>query len=107
DAAAYRSISDYKRALSPGGIYVLIGGSTARLFQAMFLGQWISMTGGKKMGVMGVVKPNNKDLGFMKALLEGGKVTPVIDRSYTLSEVPEAIGYVEEGHAQGKVIITM
>jgi NADPH:quinone reductase-like Zn-dependent oxidoreductase len=87
DAAAYRSIFDYKRALSPKGIYVLVGGSMTALFQAVLLGPWIS------------------DLLFLKELLETGKVRPVIGRRYTLSEVPEALRYLEEGHAQGKVVI--
>jgi NADPH:quinone reductase-like Zn-dependent oxidoreductase len=59
------------------------------------------------MGNMGVAKPNQKDLVIMKELLETGKVKPVIDRCYPLSEVPEALRYLEEGHAQGKVVITV
>ena len=64
------------------------------------------MTGSKKMVTMSL-KPNKKDLVFMKELLEAGKVTPVIDRGYTLSEVAEALRYVEKGHVQGKVVITV
>ena len=105
DAAAYRSILDQKRALSPKGIYVMVGGSMARMFQVLFLRPWISMTGSKKIGVM-LANINKKDLVFMKELLEAGKVVPVIDRRYPLSEVAEAIRYLEEGHARGKVIIT-
>ena len=59
------------------------------------------------MGSMGVAKPNQKDLVFMKELLEAGKVVPVIDRRYPLGETAEAIRYLEEGHAQGKVVITV
>jgi NADPH:quinone reductase-like Zn-dependent oxidoreductase len=81
-----RSISDYRRALSPKGIYVQTGGSMAQTFQAMLLGPIISMTGSKTMGNM-LVKPNQKDLVFMKGLIEAGKVMPVIDRCYPLSEV--------------------
>ncbi len=107
DFMAYHSIFDYKRALSPKGIYVLIGGSTARIFQIVLLGPLISMTGSKKMG-LGMWKPNKKeDLAFLKELLEAGKVVPVIDRRYPLSEVPEAFRYLEEGHAKGKVVITV
>ena len=102
-----RSISDYRRALSPKGIYVQTGGSMAQMSQAMLQGPWISMTGSKKMGNMGVAKPNQKDLVIMKELLETGKVKPVIDRCYPLSEVPKALRYLEEGHAQGKVVITV
>jgi NADPH:quinone reductase-like Zn-dependent oxidoreductase len=97
---------DYKRALSPKGTYVVTGGSMAQLFQAMLLAPWISMTGSKKMGNL-LSKPNQKDLVFLKELLEAGKVKPVIDRRYTLSEVAEALRYLEEGHAQAKVVITV
>ena len=102
-----RSISDYRRALSPKGIYVQTGGSMAQMTQAMLQGPWISMTGSQKMGNMGVAKPNQNDLALMKELLEAGKVKPVIDRCYPLSEVPDAIRYLEEGHAKGKVVITV
>jgi NADPH:quinone reductase-like Zn-dependent oxidoreductase len=102
-----RSISDYKRALSPTGVYVQTGGSMSQMTQAMIQGPWISMTGSKKMGNMGVAKPNQKDLAFMKELLESGKVRPVIDRCYPLNEVPEALRYLEAGHARGKVVITV
>jgi len=102
----YHPISDYKRALSPKGIYVMTGGSMAQMFQAMLLGPWISMTGSKKMGAL-MAKANKKDLVFVKELLEAGKVVPVIDRRYPLSEVAEAIRYLEEGHARGKVVITL
>jgi NADPH:quinone reductase-like Zn-dependent oxidoreductase len=105
DNAAYHSIFDYKRSLSPRGIYVMVGGSTARIFQVMILGPLISMTGSKKMGLL-LHKPN-KDLALMKELLEAGKVVPVIDRRYSLSEVPEALRYFGEGHAKGKLVITL
>ena len=105
DNAAHHSIFDYKRALSPKGIYVMLGGSTARIFQIMFLGPLISMTGSKKLGIL-MLKPN-KDLAFMKELFETGKVKPVIDRRYPLSEVPEALRYFGEGHTKGKVVITL
>src|SRR6266700_3115181 len=105
-ANGYHPISAYKRALSPKGMYVMTGGSGAQMFQAMLLGPLISMTGSKKMGNL-LAKPNQKDLVFVKELLEASKVVPVIDRLYTLSEVPEAIRYLEEGHAKGKVVITV
>ena len=78
-----------------------------QVFEAMLRGPLMSMTGSKKFGSMGVAKPNQEDLVYMKDLLEAGKVVPVIDRRYTLSEVPEALRYLEEGHAQGKVVITV
>lgn len=105
-ANGYHSISEYKRALSPKGIYVMTGGSMAQIFQALLLGPWFSMIGSKKMRNV-TAKPNKKDLSFLKELLEAGKVVPCIDRNYSLSEVPEAIRYLEEGHARGKVVITV
>jgi len=106
DIGANRSLSDYKRALSPKGIYVLAGFSMAAMLRVMFLGPLISMTGSKKFVVL-MPKLDPKAMVFMKELLEAGKVVPVIDRRYPLSEVPEAIRYLEEGHARGKVIITL
>ena len=105
-ANGYHPISNYKRALSPNGIYVMAGGSGAQMFEAMLAGPLISMTGNKKMrGVS--AKPNKKDLLFLKELLEAGKIKPVMDRHYPLSEVADAIRYLEEGHAIVKVVITM
>ncbi len=103
--AGYRSIFDYKRVLKPKGIYISTGGSMKQIFQALLLGPWISKTGSKKLASM-TVKPN-KDLIFMKELLEAGKVKPVIDRRYPLGDAAEALQYYGEGHARGKVIITM
>ena len=105
-AAGYRSIFDYRRALSPQGIYVMTGGSGAQIYQAMFLGPFISMTGSKKMGNL-VARSTQKDLVFVKELLEAGKVVPVIDRCYPLSEAAEALRHYGEGHSQGKVVITV
>ncbi len=102
----YHRISDYKRALSPEGMYVCAGGSLAQYFQALLLGPLISMMGSKKLGSM-FGNPNQKDYISLIELFEAGKVVPVIDRSYPLSEVPEALRYVEEGHARGKVVITV
>ena len=105
EIVAHRSIFDYKRALNPSGIFVAIGGSTARILQVVSLGPWIALIGSKKMGV--VLHKPNKDLAFMKELFEAGKVVPVIDRRYPLYEVAEALRYFGEGYAKGKVVITM
>jgi len=102
----YRSISDYKRALSPTGTYVMSGGDTAQMMEAMFLGLWMSRKGSRKMGNL-AAKPSQKDLIFVKELLETGKLVPFIDRCYPLSEVADALRYLEEGHAQGKIVITV
>ena len=106
-ATAYRSIFDYKRVLSPQGVYVSTGGpGMARIFQDMLLGPLISRKAGKKM-VGGWVLIPNKDLAFMNDLIEAGKVKPVIDRRYLLSEAAEAFRYFGEGHARGKVVIAV
>ena len=110
DAAAYRSVSDYKRILSPHGIYVLVGGAPARLFQALLLAPWISMTAKKKFCALQSswrAKANADSVALLKGLMESGKVVPVIDRRYTLEQVPEAIRYLETGRARGKVVIMM
>ena len=105
-ANGHHPIADYKRALSPNGIYVCSGGSMTQIFQGMLLGPWMSMNGNQKMGSL-LAKPNKDDLAFMRELIEAGKVVPVIDKRYPLSEVPSAIRYIEEGHAKGKVVITV
>jgi NADPH:quinone reductase-like Zn-dependent oxidoreductase len=108
DAVGNRSVSDLRRALSPNGICAVAGfKSMSGLFQVISQGAWVSSTGSKKIGLMETAKANKKDLMFIKELLEAGKVVPVIDRTYPLSEVPEAIRYLEEGHARGKVVITV
>ncbi len=105
-ANGYHPLSAYKRALTPKGIYVMAGGSMAQIFQAMLMGSWMSETGGRKMGGVSA-KRSQKDLDFLKELLEAGKVVPVIDRRYPLSEAAEALRYLGEGHARGKVVITV
>jgi len=105
-ANGYHPLSAYKRALTPQGVYVMAGGSGAQIFQAMLLGPLMSKKGGKKMGGVSA-RPSQKDLVFMKGLLEAGKVVPVIDRRYPLSETAEALRYLGEGHARGKVVITV
>ncbi|UCH04711.1 MAG: NAD(P)-dependent alcohol dehydrogenase, partial [Candidatus Thorarchaeota archaeon] len=107
DVAAYRSILNYKRALSPKGIYVCTGGSMGKWVQAMLLGPLISLRGSKKLGSGGVAQPNHEDFLYLKELLEAGKVIPVIDRRYPLSEIVEALRYLEEGQARGKVVISI
>jgi NADPH:quinone reductase-like Zn-dependent oxidoreductase len=105
-ANGYHSIFDYKRALSPRGTYVMLGGSTAQMLQTILLGPWMSRKGDQKMGSM-LAEIKQSDLLFIKDLLETGKVVPVIDRSYPLSELPEALRYLGTGHARGKVVITL
>jgi NADPH:quinone reductase-like Zn-dependent oxidoreductase len=106
-ANGYHPLLDYRRALSPSGIYVVLGGSMAQISQGMLLGPLVSRLGSKKMGFMGIAKTSQEDLVFMGELLKTGKVVPVIDRCYPLREVAEAIRYLVEEHAQGKVVISV
>ena len=84
----------------------MAGGSKAQIFQAMLMGSWMSETGGRNMGGISA-KIDQKDLGLIKELIEAGKVKPIIDRRYPLSEAAEALRYLGEGHARGKVVITV
>jgi NADPH:quinone reductase-like Zn-dependent oxidoreductase len=102
----YHSLSAYKRALKPQGSYVCAGGTLPQIFQALLLGSLMSRNGDKKMGSMGIAKVNQEDLAYLGELLATGKIVPVIDQRYPLSEIAEAIRYVEEKHARGKVVIT-
>jgi len=100
------SIFAYKRALSSNGIFVVAGGAMKQFLQVSTLGPILSRFSGKKfLGF--VAAPNSKDLEFMKELIETGKIKSVIDRKYPLSQTPDAVRYVDEGHALGKVIITV
>jgi NADPH:quinone reductase-like Zn-dependent oxidoreductase len=106
DVVANRSVFAYERALGFNGRYFLAGGSVATILQILLLGPWIRATTGKKIRIL-AVRPNLKDLIYITELCEAGKVTPVIDRRYPLSEVPDAIRYLGEGRTKGKVIITV
>ena len=105
-ANGYHPLSAYKRALTPQGIYVMAGGKPGQIFQAMLLGSWLSDNGGKRLGGF-TAHANQKDLVMLKELLEAGKVVPVIDKRYSLSEAAEALRYLGAGHARGKVVITV
>jgi NADPH:quinone reductase-like Zn-dependent oxidoreductase len=105
-ANAHHSIFDYRRLLTEDGVYVAAGGGLLQIFEAFALGPVLSRMGRKKMGFF-LTKVTRKDLNFMKDLLERGKVVPVIDRRYLLSEAAEALGYLAEGHARGKIVLTV
>ena len=105
-ANGYHPISDYLRALSPDGIYVVAGGSMLQLFQSALQGRQNSKTGSQKTYVASLVQ-SQKDLVFMKELLESGKVVPVIDGCYPLSKTVEAFQYYEKVRPKGKVVITV
>ncbi|MHA1905532.1 MAG: NAD(P)-dependent alcohol dehydrogenase [Candidatus Thorarchaeota archaeon] len=108
DTVAQRSIFKYKRTLNPNGLFVMLGGSRGALLQAALLGPLISRTGSKHLGINWWSKPYNKeDMDFLEELFEAGKVIPVIDKWVPLSEVPEALKYLEEGKVLGKLVIIM
>jgi NADPH:quinone reductase-like Zn-dependent oxidoreductase len=103
------SVFKFKQALKPNGICVLTGGGGSSIIQllvGMLQGWWILKTEKKKIGSF-MAKINKKDLVFMKELLASAKVQPVIDRRYPLHETAEALRYLGEGHAQGKIIINI
>lgn len=102
----YHPISAYRRALTPKGRYVMIGGTTIQIFQALLLGPGMSRKQGRQLGAL-MLKPNPNDLPLLKELLETRKVVPLIDKRYPLSEVPDALGYLGTGHARGKIVITV
>jgi NADPH:quinone reductase-like Zn-dependent oxidoreductase len=105
-ANAYRPLSDYRRVLRPEGAYVMTGGGGVQILQAMLLGAFVSMTSSQRMGnLMAVARKN--DLVFLRELLDTGKIKPVIDRTVALSEVPDAIRYLEDEHARGKIVVSL
>jgi len=105
-ANAHHSIFDYRHALSRNGTFVMVGGALGPMFQVLLLGSLISRTGSKTLRSF-LARINHEDLVFLKDLIEAGKVVPVIDRRYPLSGVAEALRYLGEGHAQGKVVIAV
>ena len=105
DVKTNRSVFDYTRALCRNGIYVTVGGSMARLLQALFLVPWISMIHKKHIRI--VALKLNKDLIYMNELFETGKVKPVIDGPYRLDEAPEAFRLFGKGGHKGKIVIEM
>jgi len=107
NVVAYRSIFTYRRALRPGGTFVYVGGSTSAIFQTLLLAPLLTRNSEQKMGIV-PWKPNDKaDLEYLTELFEAGNISPVIDRSYPLSEVSEAARYLEAGHVKGKLVVTM
>ncbi len=103
-ANGYRKLADYAAALTPTGIYVMAGGSMSQMFQAILLGPLKSRTGGKTFHDF-TAKPSQADLLVVKELIEAGKITPVIDQCYPLSQTQDAMRHLETGHAKGKIVI--
>jgi NADPH:quinone reductase-like Zn-dependent oxidoreductase len=105
-ANSRHSISDYLRTLSQNGTYVMAGSGGVQALQVALLGPLLSRIGRKKVCFF-IANINQKDLVFLADLLAAGKVVPVIDRRYPLSSTPEALRYLAEGHAQGKIVLTV
>lgn len=106
DVIAHRTVSDYKRALKPGGIFSMIGGSMGWLLIHLMLRAVLPYKGSKKVGIMGY-KPNRKDLDYLVQLFEEGNVIPVVDRSFALAETADAFRYFMSGKFKGKIIISV
>jgi len=107
DIAQARSVLRYRRSLTDTGSYVLIARTLSGFFAAFFLGGLVAMTGSKRMGVF-MWRPNDKgDLRSLGELFDAGKLTPLIDRRFSLDEVGKALRYQQDGHARGKLVITV
>jgi len=106
DCQGFRSMIDNRGALEPEGTYAMIGGSIPRVYQLWFLSLVASLTGEQRKLRL-VADGPNKGLSDLKELIEAGKLVPIIDRTYQLSKVPEAMRYFGQGHHKGKIVITM
>jgi NADPH:quinone reductase-like Zn-dependent oxidoreductase len=101
-----RSLSDYERALTPTGIYVMAGGTTSQMFQSILFGRFKTKKGGKTMRFF-LASSSPADLAIVKDMIEAGKIKPVMDRCYPLDQTAEAMRYLEAGHAKGKIVVTV
>lgn len=104
DCQGYRSMFEYKRALRPGGTYAMVGGPLPRILQLLFLNVCGPLTG-ESRNLRLVAEGPNKGLADLRELIEAGKLVPVVDRIFGLSQVPEALGYFGQGHHKGKIVI--
>ena len=107
DTVARRSFREYRRALNPEGMLVIVGGNRRALFRAIILGPLMSRIGSRSYGINPLDRDPMEDYEFLGDLFEAGRVVPVIDKTYPLSEVPQALKYLEDGYALGKIVITM
>jgi NADPH:quinone reductase-like Zn-dependent oxidoreductase len=106
DTAAYRDFADYLPALKPGGIYVMVGGSTSAFFRAMLIGPWIGKRRDRQIKCLASA-PKQADLLTLKEMIEAGQVKPLCDRTYPLNQVPDAIRALEQRQVSGKVAISI
>jgi NADPH:quinone reductase-like Zn-dependent oxidoreductase len=107
DTVSRRSIFNYRRVMAPDGLFVLVGGSRYAIFQAMLLGPFVSIASKKKMGINPWKVNNEEDMRFLLELNEKGKLSPVVDRRISLSEVPKALSDLSNGLVKGKVVVTV
>jgi NADPH:quinone reductase-like Zn-dependent oxidoreductase len=101
----YHSLTAYRRALKPQGVYICAGGDLFQFLQVILFGKWFSQQGGKTLKNMGIAKPNQEEMTHLAELLKDGTIAPTIDRRYSLDETVDAIRHVIDNHAQGKVVI--
>ncbi len=106
DVMAQHSFFEYKRALSPEGVFIMVGGTMSLASLLLIMRPIISKISSKKMGLL-LHKPDISDLDFLKTLFESGKVMPVIDKRFKLEEIPDAHQYIEDGLKSGNVIINV
>lgn len=108
DVTARRSVFAYRRILTPDGVYACVGGATWRLVQALAFGPLLSRLSDRRMGIVMVPAPfTEDDMPYITDLVTSGQLRPIIDRTFPLAETAAALRYVEDGHARGKVVITM
>lgn len=105
-AGGNRKVTDYARALHPGGGFVCVGGTMKQYFRAAMFGPVVSMASNKRLGSM-FARPSSDDLAYLAALVADGSIRPAVDRLYPLKETPDAINYLESGEARGKVVVTV
>ncbi len=104
DAQGHYSISDYRRTLNPGGSYVIHGGASSTIMSIMLFGPLVSTLGDKKIGIL--FHKANEGLDDLARLVSSGSVTPIIDRSFPLDDIVNALKYYGAGHTKGKIVIT-
>lgn len=107
DVVGRHSMASCRRALKPGGVYVMAGGSASRILEAVVVGTLLSMTGSRSLGVLWWKPFRKEDVAILEELTRSGQVTPAIDRHYALRDVPDALRYLDGKHASGKVVITV
>jgi NADPH:quinone reductase-like Zn-dependent oxidoreductase len=108
DTDSHHSMLSMRRALRPNGVYVTLGGTGLRILDALLVGPVMSLAGSRRYGLMLWWKPfNEPDIATVTQLIAQGVLTPRVDRTYSLDQVVDALKWVDEGHAKGKVLITL